>query len=482
MLFRICYVPLNFFSNLFPSPAFSPKILNIMKKYSYLFFLSMLLMIACKDLEELIHPPVAKEATDVCSEGFTANWESKFDCKKFLLYVSEDADFDSYLPGYDGKEVEGNSHEVNGLEPEQTYYYKVRAKIHDKLSDYSNIIEVKTLDYCLSAPVALSCKDLVFDSFTAQWDAVEGAEKYVLEVAYDKDFKNYVEGYERRVTSELHKPVYILDENTKYYYRVRAVKGKTWSRYSNVVECKTSKNPFLLEKVTFSPSDDRTHIMEGTYNEKDQLVKIEYKIYYSATAETNLISTYQYYYDEENRLKRLEYDNDFYFDFYYDQQDRVEKISTNTGHILYEYIYHDDNSFTEHWYTQKTYTQVYTLDEYGNIIKIKYLRGEATFTRTFKYAFKTRAPKNFNLFISGRFDTFIIENAFQEWFYNPFNVVGDDTDVAEYGYTYNEYTFNECGFPLSKRLYYYSEKYGLEDYGEIKYYYKGNPSCDALTQ
>jgi hypothetical protein len=170
-----------------------------MRKISYLLFLPLLCLLCCKDPEELLHPPVAKEATNVHDECFTANWEATKGIKHFLLYVSEDPDFDSYLPGYEGKQVEGNSHNVKGLKAEHTYYYKLRSKLHDKLSEFSNVIEVQTAKYSLDAPVALECKDLEFDRFTASWEAVDGVEKYVLEVAYDKEFKNHVRNFEAKV-------------------------------------------------------------------------------------------------------------------------------------------------------------------------------------------------------------------------------------------------------------------------------------------
>jgi YD repeat-containing protein len=462
-----------------------------MKKYSYLFILSMLLLICCKDLEELIHPPVAKEATDVCSEGFTANWESKFDCKKFLLYVSEEADFDSYLPGYEGKEVEGNSHHVDGLEPEHTYYYKVRAKLHDKLSDYSNVIEVKTSDYCLSAPVALECKDLEYDRFTARWEAVDGAEKYVLEVAYDKDFKNYVEGYERRVTTDLHKPVYILDENTTYYYRVRAVKEKTWSRYSNVVECKTPLHQFLLKKIVIEHNGIPIWTLTAEYNDKYQVSKVS-RTYEDRSAGIN----YHYIYDNKGRLIRMESEQSGnigqIYEFTYDDQGRVIKAQETVSDletITYSYDATGNNFSTQgnRFGLDKNYKR----DKYGKIVFMglnshQYQSIEHRFTYDDK-----KAPKGLNYMLHSLGP--VTDNEYLETFFPVWNkqtklvkkmrrdwIINDSCSLGERYYIY-KHTFNEHGLPVHRRIFIqYGDNHPEKGYHEMHFYYEETPEENTL--
>jgi hypothetical protein len=115
-----------------------------MKHNIYLLIFSVFCFLSCKDLEEQLNPPVAKDATGIHAKGFTANWEAYHGVKHFLLYVSEEPDFKAYLPGYEGKEVKGQSHQVEGLKPERTYYYKVRASIHGQLSGFSDVIKVTT--------------------------------------------------------------------------------------------------------------------------------------------------------------------------------------------------------------------------------------------------------------------------------------------------------------------------------------------------
>lgn len=64
--------------------------------------------------------PVAIDATDIASSGFTANWNAVPGITDYLLYVSLDnipADPPNFLPDYNGKEVTGTSHNVTNLIP-----------------------------------------------------------------------------------------------------------------------------------------------------------------------------------------------------------------------------------------------------------------------------------------------------------------------------------------------------------------------------
>lgn len=93
--------------------------------------------------------PVATDATNITSSGFTANWDAIADISEYLLYVSEDnfpADPPNNLPDYNGIIVTGNSHEVMGLESGTIYYYVLRAKNGTNESEYSNSIFLTTLN------------------------------------------------------------------------------------------------------------------------------------------------------------------------------------------------------------------------------------------------------------------------------------------------------------------------------------------------
>ena len=91
--------------------------------------------------------PIAIDATDITSNSFKANWNAVPGITTYLLYVSLNnfpVDPPNNLPGYDGKEVTGTSHDVTGLNKGTIYYYVVKAKNGARVSSISNSIEVLT--------------------------------------------------------------------------------------------------------------------------------------------------------------------------------------------------------------------------------------------------------------------------------------------------------------------------------------------------
>jgi len=94
-------------------------------------------------LYTLPDPPIATAATNVTSDGFTANWNEVPGISNYLLFLSLDG-FSSnppvYVPGYEGKDVTGTSSTVSGLSSNTIYYYAIKAKGDESISFYSNAI------------------------------------------------------------------------------------------------------------------------------------------------------------------------------------------------------------------------------------------------------------------------------------------------------------------------------------------------------
>ena len=92
-------------------------------------------------------PPVTKDASDILPFSFVANWEEMNGITTYLLYVSQSnfpSETPNNLPGYDGLEVTGTSHKVEGLEDFKVYYYVLKAKNSQGLSKESSSILVET--------------------------------------------------------------------------------------------------------------------------------------------------------------------------------------------------------------------------------------------------------------------------------------------------------------------------------------------------
>ena len=120
------------------------------------------------------------------------------------------------------------------------YYYGVRANNGCATSANSNVRGGRTKPCTPAAPNAQNATDVTVSSFTANWNNVNGAIDYRLDVSTNNNFTTYVPGYQDldvgNVTSF---PVTGLSAGTHYHYGVRANNGCAISPNSNVRSVKT---------------------------------------------------------------------------------------------------------------------------------------------------------------------------------------------------------------------------------------------------
>ncbi len=193
-----------------------------------------------------IGAPTAGAATGVTTTGFTANWGSVTGATGYRLDVSTSGSFTSFVSGYNNLYVAGTSRSVTGLSPGTAYYYRVRTVAGGGTSSNSGTITVTT---GLDAPVATPATDVSTTCFTADWNSVQGATSYRLDVSKDSQFSSFVSGYAGLpVFSATNYLVESLEANTTYYYRVRAVVSSVISDSSNTITCVTAP-PVPVAKV-----------------------------------------------------------------------------------------------------------------------------------------------------------------------------------------------------------------------------------------
>jgi uncharacterized protein (TIGR02145 family) len=89
--------------------------------------------------------PTANAPTGISPTGFVANWGSVSGATGYYLDVATDADFTTFVPGYNNLNV-GNvtSYDVTGLNCVTTYYYRIRAYNVCGTSSNSTTITVTT--------------------------------------------------------------------------------------------------------------------------------------------------------------------------------------------------------------------------------------------------------------------------------------------------------------------------------------------------
>ncbi len=104
---------------------------------------------------ELPSAPVATDGTGATVNQITANWNASTGATSYRLDVSTSSGFGSFVTGYNDLDVgDVTSYDVTGLEPNTTYYYRVRAVNSCGTSENSNTISYATT-------YGMSCKAIL---------------------------------------------------------------------------------------------------------------------------------------------------------------------------------------------------------------------------------------------------------------------------------------------------------------------------------
>ena len=182
--------------------------------------------------------PVALAATAITHYNFYANWNASSSAAGYYLDVASDAGFTVFVSGYNNKNVTNvTTFLVVGLNPNTTYYYRVRAYNGTGTSGSSNVINPPTLQIpAPMAPVAVAGTNIYQTSFNANWNSSATATGYYLDVATDNAFTNFITGFNNKdVANVTSSTVTSLSAFTTYYYRVRAYNAGGVSSNSNIV-------------------------------------------------------------------------------------------------------------------------------------------------------------------------------------------------------------------------------------------------------
>ena len=199
-------------------------------------------------------PPVAKAATAIGEDTFTANWDPSKGVTGYYLDVSEASDFSTYVAGYETLDVGAVlTYAVTGLttyDTDHTYYYRVRAYNTVGTSGVSATITTYTSGTVPVAPVATAATSVLGLSFMATWSSSVTANVigYKIDVATDSGFVNILSDYnDRSVGLTNEKLIDFLAYGTTYYYRVRAINTSSGiSANSNTITVTTLSLPMKV--------------------------------------------------------------------------------------------------------------------------------------------------------------------------------------------------------------------------------------------
>ncbi|MDD4205308.1 MAG: fibronectin type III domain-containing protein, partial [Candidatus Delongbacteria bacterium] len=179
-------------------------------------------------IETITKPPVPcvydiPDYLYITTNSFKAQWDNFFylGVEGFRIDVDDNSDFSSPLTGYndlDAGRVDNVT--VTGLESGTKYYWRVRSYNASGTSESSNVVETITHP---SAPEATLASGITISGFTANWNSVNGADGYRIDIDDNIDFSSPLTGYsDLDVGNVTTKAVTGLSSGVTYYYRVRA--------------------------------------------------------------------------------------------------------------------------------------------------------------------------------------------------------------------------------------------------------------------
>ena len=157
--------------------------------------------------------PSLLSPTSITVNSFVANWSAGTNASGYQLDVS----VDNFASIYSNYTVGGTSQTVTGLNPNTTYYYRVRSTNSSGASGNSSAQGLITLP---AAPTNTGATNLTVSSFQANWSG--STPQYRLDVSAD-NFASFLSPYNNYLLSGTNTTITGLSPGATYYYRVRTV-------------------------------------------------------------------------------------------------------------------------------------------------------------------------------------------------------------------------------------------------------------------
>lgn len=185
--------------------------------------------------------PAALAITDLSHEGFTVNWAGVSEVDNYRVLIAMDPGFIQRIATFGFRDVGTTTTlQVSGLVDGRTYYVSVRTEHDGRNSVIAEPLTVTTLP---PPPVALPVTVTFNDDFKAQWEPVDGATGYEIDVAIDPDFNTIIDRFDNvSVGNQAFYDVRSLDRSFTYYFRVRAITVSGTSLDSNTVSYRFDDN------------------------------------------------------------------------------------------------------------------------------------------------------------------------------------------------------------------------------------------------
>ncbi len=213
---------------------------------------------AIRATTEMLERPVAIQPANVTDNSFTARWNPVPGATKYRLEIYVDQNWMWRFT----TATSFNFNEFR-LKPNTNYVYRVRAIFNTKLSYFGNEISFMTK---VAAPVALPASNITATSFTARWEAVEGATGYKLWIISTSSTGNNPPGYfPKSLGNVVSHAVTGLLTGHEYTYFVQAIGVNGESVASPAIYVTTSGSTTFTITLASSPADAGTLTGAGSY-------------------------------------------------------------------------------------------------------------------------------------------------------------------------------------------------------------------------
>jgi len=180
---------------------------------------------------KLITAPVAPanaSISNVTANSFDFSWDAVAGVLGYKVDVATDANFTTFVTGYQNVTPQGLSAAISGLTEGTPYFVRVRA-INTCFSSPNASLNTITLP---ATPVLTAASNVSGAGFTVNWAPVYGASHFLVDVSTANDFSTFVTGYNSKQVHGNSAVVTGLSVTTQYYFRVRAVNASGSSAYS----------------------------------------------------------------------------------------------------------------------------------------------------------------------------------------------------------------------------------------------------------
>ena len=147
---------------------------------------------------------------------------------------------------YDGK-GKNNELKLDNLQP-GTYYFQIFEYNGDSILRNYNMNFTNTegnpraKSTEMKQPQLKPATEITKWGFTLNWSRIDGASTYFLDIATDKDFREKLPSYDEiDIGLNTTYKLMDLDQDKKYYIRIKAISHRGEGAYSNVIEVQTAK-------------------------------------------------------------------------------------------------------------------------------------------------------------------------------------------------------------------------------------------------